>query len=61
MNQIKNFFFIFAVSYFFFQACQTVSNKIDEKTLEEKELSKWLNKTETESKIYFGQPDKINF
>ena len=43
-------------------ACQSVSKKIDEKTLqEEKELSKWLNKTESELKIVYGQPDKIEF
>ena len=42
--------------------CQTVSKKIDEKTLqEEKELSKWLNKPESELKIVYGQPDKIEF
>ena len=43
-------------------ACQTVSKKIDEKTLqEEKELSKWLNKRESELKTVYGQPDKIEF
>ena len=43
-------------------ACQSVSKKIDEKTLqEEKELSKWLNKPESELKIVYGQPDKIEF
>ena len=32
------------------------------KTLqEEKELSKWLNKPESELKIVYGQPDKIEF
>ena len=36
--------------------------KVDEKTSqEEKELSKWLNKNEKELKIFFGQPDKIEF
>ena len=45
-----------------FSSCQTVTNKIDEKTaLEEKELSKWLNKPESELKIVYGQPDKIEF
>ena len=39
-----------------------ISKKIDEKTLqEEKELSKWLNKTESELKIVYGQPDKVEF
>ena len=43
-------------------ACQTVSNKIDEKTeLEKKELSKWLNKSETDLKSFYGQPDKVEF
>ena len=43
-------------------ACQSVSKKIDEKTIqEEKELSKWLNKPESELKIVYGQPDKIEF
>jgi len=46
----------------FLTACQSVSKKIDEKTLqEEKELSKWLNKSESELKIVYGQPDKIEF
>ena len=43
-------------------ACETVSQKIDEKTVEEeRELSKWLNKPETELKIVYGQPDKVEF
>ena len=43
-------------------SCQTVSNKIDEKAaLEEKELSKWLNKSESELKIQYGQPDIVEF
>ena len=43
-------------------SCQTVSNKIDEKAaLEEKELSKWLNKPESKLKIQYGQPDKVEF
>ena len=43
-------------------ACQTVSNKIDEKTeLEKKELSKWLNKSEMDLKSFYGQPDKVEF
>ena len=43
-------------------SCQTVSKKIDEKTaLEEKELTKWLNKPESELKIEYGQPDKVEF
>jgi GTP-binding protein EngB required for normal cell division len=46
----------------FLVSCKTVSTKIDEKTAkEEKELSKWLNQSETELKIIFGKPDKIEF
>ena len=43
-------------------SCQTVSNKIDEKVSEEeRQLSKWLNKSEESLKIEFGKPDKIDF
>ena len=43
-------------------SCQTVTNKIEEKAaIEEKELSKWLNKSESELKIEYGQPDKVEF
>ena len=43
-------------------ACQTVTNKIDQTTeLEKKELSKWLNKSEEDLKIFYGQPDKVEF
>ena len=46
----------------FLTSCQTVSKKIDEKTaIEEKELSKWLNKSESMLKIQYGQPDKVEF
>ena len=42
--------------------CQTVSKKIDDSTAkEEKELSKWLNKTEDDLKSFYGQPDKVEF
>tara|TARA_Y100000817_G_scaffold96837_1_gene75407 strand:+ start:179 stop:487 length:309 start_codon:yes stop_codon:yes gene_type:complete len=62
MNQIKFIFFILLSLSMFLTACQTVSKKIDEKTIqEEKELSKWLNKPESELKIIYGQPDKIEF
>ena len=41
-------------------SCQTVSEKIDKNVeKEEKELSKWLNQTESELKIVFGLPNKI--
>ena len=62
MAKIKFVFFIILSSLILLTACQSVSKKIDEKTLqEEKELSKWLNKTESELKIVYGQPDKIEF
>ena len=62
MAKIKFVFFIIFSSLIFLTACQSVSKKIDEKTLqEEKELSKWLNKPESELKIVYGQPDKIEF
>ena len=61
MSKIKFVFFII-FSSLIFTACQSVSKKIDEKTMqEEKELSKWLNKTESELKIVYGQPNKIEF
>ena len=56
---------IFFISVFLIlnvSACQTVSNKIDEKVSEEeKQLSKWLNRSEEALKIEFGKPDKIDF
>ena len=61
---MKKFYFsiLYTLILFSVIGCQTVSKKIDEKTLqEEKELSKWLNKTESELKIVYGQPDKIEF
>ena len=42
--------------------CQSVSQKIDDTTAkEEKELSKWLNKSEEDLKSFYGQPDKVEF
>ena len=36
--------------------------KIDEKMeAEERALSKWLNKSESQLKFFFGRPDKIEF
>ncbi len=61
MNKYKFIFSIFII-FSTISACQTVSEKIDEKTaLEQKELSKWLNKSESDLKIYYGQPDKVEF
>ena len=62
MTKIKIVFFIIFGFLILLSACQSVSKKIDEKTIqEEKELSKWLNKPESELKIIYGQPDKIEF
>ena len=50
------------VIFIIVSACQTVTDKIDQTTeLEKKELSKWLNKSEEELKIFYGQPDKVEF
>jgi len=62
MAKTKFVFFIIFSFLILLAACQSVSNKIDEKTVqEEKELTKWLNKSESELKIVYGQPDKIEF
>ena len=61
---MKKFYFsiLYTLILFSVIGCQTVTQKIDEKTLqEEKELSKWLNQPESELKIVFGSPDKIEF
>ncbi len=61
MDKIKHLILILVTS-FFLNTCQSVSNKIDEKTSqEERHLSKWLNQSEIELKIEYGQPDKIEF
>ena len=61
MSKIK-FLVLILLSTLILTSCQTVSEKIDEKTaLEEKELSKWLNKSESELKIKYGKPDKVEF
>ena len=54
--------FILIFLFLSLPSCQTVSNKIDEKVSdEEKQLSKWLNRSEEALKIEFGKPDKIDF
>ena len=61
MSKIK-FIVLILLSTLLLFSCQTVSKKIDEKTaIEEKELSKWLNKPESDLKIKYGQPDKVEF
>ena len=60
MNFKKLFLYIFFT--LFLSACQTVTTKIDQSTEQEKqELSKWLNKSESDLKSFFGQPDKVEF
>ena len=50
------------VIFYLLVSCGSVSKKIDDKvTQEEVKLSKWLNQSETELKIIFGKPDKIEF
>ena len=52
--------FILIFLFLSLASCQTVSKKIDEKVSEEeKQLSKWLNKSEEALKIEFGKPDLI--
>ena len=61
---MKRLFFTFLYTLFLISlaSCETVTNKIDQTTeLEKKELSKWLNKSEEDLKIFYGQPDKVEF
>ena len=45
-----------------FLSCQSVSEKIENtQNQEQKELSKWLDKPESELKNFYGQPDRIEF
>ena len=42
--------------------CQSVSEKIENiQDQEQKELSKWLDKAESDLKNFYGQPDRIEF
>ena len=57
-----NIYILSLIIFITLSACQTVTDKIDQKTeLEKKELSKWLNKTEEDLKSFYGQPDKVEF
>ena len=61
---MKKFFkvILFTLLIVSLAGCQTVSKKIDDTTAkEEKELSKWLNKSEEDLKSFYGQPDKVEF
>ncbi len=61
MRNIKVLIFII-ITFLALNACQTVSTKIDKTTEQEKkELSQWLNKTESDLKSFFGQPNKVEF
>ena len=61
MKNIKAVFLLISV-LFVSNACQTVTTKIDKTTEQEKqELSQWLNKSENDLKIFFGQPEKVEF
>ena len=56
----KNHLIFLILIFFAFQACKTVSNKVDKTISEEdKKLSIFLNKTTEELKIEFGEPDLI--
>ncbi len=53
---------LYTLIFILLAACQTVSKKIEDTSVkEEKELSKWLNKTEEDLKSFYGQPDKVEF
>jgi len=61
MKNIKALFFLIII-LFVSTACQSVTTKIDKTTEQEKkELSQWLNKSESDLKSFFGQPDKVEF
>ena len=61
MKNIKVLFFLI-LALLALSACQTVTTKIDKTTEQEKkELSQWLNKSESDLKSFFGQPDKVEF
>ena len=61
MNKLKTTFLLI-IFFFAISGCQSVSKKIEDTTaIEQKELSKWLNKSEPELKSFFGQPDKVEF
>ena len=61
MINIKTLFFLI-ITFLTLNGCQTVTTKIDKTTEQEKkELSQWLNKSESDLKSFYGQPDKIEF
>jgi hypothetical protein len=61
MKNIKAIFLLIT-ALLMLNACQTVTTKIDKTTEQEKkELNQWLNKSESDLKSFFGQPDKVEF
>jgi len=61
MKNIKTLFLL-VTTLLALNACQTVTTKIDKTTEQEKkELSQWLNKSESDLKSFFGQPDNVEF
>tara|TARA_Y100001960_G_C14337210_1_gene662973 strand:- start:235 stop:531 length:297 start_codon:yes stop_codon:yes gene_type:complete len=53
-------FFILPLVLLFLSACETINKKVDNISQEEeKKLSKFLKKTESELKIEFGKPDLV--
>ena len=61
MKKLLTIFIVIVAPIYLF-SCQTVTKKIDETTeQEEKELSKWLSKSESDLKTVYGQPDNIQF
>ena len=61
---MKKNYKIFILTCFFlsFLGCQTISTKVDEATKkEEKKLSKWIGKTESQLISSLGKPDRIDF
>ena len=61
MKNIKAIFLLIT-ALLMLNACQTVTTKIDKTTEQEKkELNQWLNKSENDLKIFFGQLDKVEF
>ena len=61
---MKNLFvkILCTILFILLAGCQSVTQKIDQTSeLEKNELSKWLNKSEEDLKIFYGQPDKVEF
>ena len=58
---MKNICIVFiAASFLLITSCKTVSKKVDTAvSKEEKKLSKFLKKSESELKIEFGNPDSV--